>query len=91
MFRELVDGTGVVLNLDTAGYHGLNRLGALIWTLLGSGTSFGHLVNEVRSRVLEAPPNLEDDIAEFLDGLQERDLVLVSPLAGQDRPEAGHP
>ena len=87
MFREL-DGTGVLLNLDTAGYHGLNRLGALIWTLLGSGMSFGQLVNEVRSRVQNEPPELQDDVAEFLDGLRQRDLVLVSPPAAEEREAA---
>jgi len=90
VFRELVDGTGVVLNLDTAAYHGLNRLGTLIWTLLGAETSFGQLVSEVRNRLLKAPPNLDDDVAGFLDGLQERDLVLVSPPAAEDRKEASH-
>ena len=88
MFRELVDGTGVLLNLDTAGYHGLNRLGALIWTLLGSGMSFGQLVNEVRSRVQNEPPELQDDVAEFLDGLRQRDLVLVAPPAAEEREAA---
>ena len=88
VFRELVDGTGVLLNLDTAGYHGLNRLGALIWTLLGAGMSFGQLVNEVRSRVQNEPPELQDDVAEFLDGLRQRDLVLVSPPAAEEREAA---
>ena len=88
MFRELVDGTGVLLNLDTAGYHGLNRLGALIWTLLGAGMSFGPLVNEVRSRVQNAPVQLEDDVAAFLHGLQQRQLVLVSPPAAGEREAA---
>ena len=88
MFRELVDGTGVLLNLDTAGYHGLNSLGALIWTLLGAGMSFGQLMNEVRGRVRNAPPDLEDDVDEFLEGLKQRQLVLVSPPAAEEREAA---
>jgi hypothetical protein len=88
VFRELVDGTGVLLNLDTAGYHGLNGLGVLIWTLLGAGMSLGHLVNEVRNRVHNAPPELEDDVAEFLEGLQQRQLVVVSHPAAEEREAA---
>lgn len=79
VFRELVDGTGVVLNLDTAGYHGVNRLGALIWTLLGAEVTFAQLLSEMRTRIRNAPPELEDDVAEFLEGLHKRQLVVVSP------------
>ncbi len=82
VFRELVDGTGVVLHLDTAGYHGVNRLGALIWTLLGAEVTFAQLLSEMRTRIRNAPPELEDDVAQFLDGLQQRQLVVVSPPEG---------
>lgn len=79
VFRELVDGGGVLLNLDTAGYHGLNPIGTIIWTLLDGGTRFADLVAELRRRIQAPPPNLEDDIAEFLEGLADRNLVMLSP------------
>jgi hypothetical protein len=75
VFRELTDGTAVVLNLETSGYHGLNRLGTLIWGLLGAGPSFDQILSEIGSRFAPAPPSLEADITEFLTMLHERQLV----------------
>lgn len=81
-YRELADGSGaVLLHLDTAAYHGLNGIGALIWETMGSGTTFGQLVDGLRARFDDPPAQLEDDVAAFLRGLQERDLVLIG-----DRP-----
>ena len=79
MFRELVDGGGVLLNLDTAAYHGLNQIGTIIWSLLDGGTRFADLVGALRGRIEAAPSNLEEDVAEFLEGLAQRDLVMLSP------------
>ena len=76
--RTLADGSGaVVLHLDTAAYHGLNAMGSLIWKILEDGVSFGTLVERVRAEVEGAPPTLEDEVAGFVRGLEERGLVTV--------------
>ncbi len=77
-YQELAEGSGgVLLHLETGQYHGVNAIGALIWSLVGNGTSFGELVDAVRERVDDAPPELADDVAEFLSGLAARDLITL--------------
>lgn len=82
-FQELVDDAGgVVLHLETAQYHGMNPVGALVWSLLGDGATFGSLVDGVRERVEDAPPDIADDIAAFLRDLEARDLVAFEEATG---------
>jgi Coenzyme PQQ synthesis protein D (PqqD) len=77
-FRELTEGSGgVLLHLDTAAYHGLNEIGVAIWNLIQPGITFGGLIDELRARIPDAPPTLDDEIATFLGELHDRDLVLI--------------
>jgi hypothetical protein len=81
-FRELAEGSGgVLLHLDTAAYHGLNEMGVAIWALIEPGITFGALVDALRSRITDAPPSLDDDVATFLGELRQRDLVLIGDVA----------
>jgi hypothetical protein len=74
-FRSLGDEEGgVLLHLDTAAYHGLNGVGALAWSLL-EGVTFERLLEELRSQLEGVPPTFEEEIAEFLSDLAERDLI----------------
>jgi Coenzyme PQQ synthesis protein D (PqqD) len=76
--RELADEAGgVLLHLDTGAYHGLSATGALIWKLLGEGKTFGTLMAEFTAEVDDAPPEAESEVAQFLEELRERDLVIV--------------
>ncbi len=77
-FRQLEDGTGVLLHLDSTNYHGVNGVGALIWCLLDSPRTLGELVMELRSQLNDPPPNLADDVRTFLGDLEQRDLVSLS-------------
>jgi hypothetical protein len=74
-YRSLGDGEGgVLLHLGTAAYHGVNEVGAMIWTLL-EGITVQQLLDEMRARLASTPPSLENDVEEFLQELGERDLV----------------
>jgi hypothetical protein len=84
-YRSLGDGEGgVLLHLDTAAYHGVNEVGALVWNLL-DGITFGALLNELKTRLEQLPDTFEQEIAQFLGELAERDLVL---LGAEDEPGA---
>lgn len=81
-FRRLDDGSAVVLHLDTAQYHGVNEVGAVIWELTEPAPSFEGLVAAVRERVEDPPGDLEADVEEFVYALKERGLIdLVSSEA----------
>lgn len=75
--RELADGEGgVLLHLESGAYHGVNQVGLLIWELLDGERTVGDVIDEVRSRVAGAPPDLDRDVVEFLDRVLERRLAL---------------
>jgi len=81
-YRALDDEGGVLLHVDTAAYHGLNDIGALIWELL-DGVTVDNLVARLKEHLLNAPPALPAEVAEFVAQLTERNLVLREPGADQ--------
>ncbi|MGH9282922.1 MAG: PqqD family protein [Acidimicrobiales bacterium] len=84
VFRELSgDGGGVVLHLGSASYHGVNGIGALIFSLLDEAPTVGALIESVRGRLEDAPPELDADLTAFIAALAERQLILVG---GEDVP-----
>jgi Coenzyme PQQ synthesis protein D (PqqD) len=88
-FRSLGDEEGgVLLHLDTAAYHGLNGVGALAWSLL-EGVTFEKLLEELRSQLEGIPPTFEEEIAEFLSDLAERDLIHLGAAGDGPRNEDG--
>jgi hypothetical protein len=77
-YQELADGAGgVLLHLETGQYHGVNSVGALVWSLVGDGTRYGDLVDAVRAQVEDPPADLSQDVAEFLAELQSRNLITL--------------
>ncbi len=63
--------------LDTGQHHGLNPVGALIWSLI-DGQTFTELVEAVRGHLSEPPPELVEDMAEFIEAMRGRKLVDVT-------------
>jgi hypothetical protein len=77
-YQELADGAGgVLLHLETGQYHGVNTMGALVWSLVGDGTRYGDLVDAVRAQVEDPPADLTEDVAAFLAELQSRNLITL--------------
>ena len=78
VFRELAGEKGsVLLNLDSGAYHSLNAVGTLIWNLIGDGSTFGDLVDGVRSALTDAPAGLHGEVDSFVQDLLQRDLLTV--------------
>jgi hypothetical protein len=94
VFRKLAEGAGgVLLHLDTAAYHSVNEVGALVWTLLDGSPTFGALLLDLRGRLEDVPPTFEEEIGGFLEDLGRRDLVVLSSgpaLSGEDPDRASH-
>jgi len=83
VFRKLADGAGgVLLHLDTAAYHSVDEVGALVWTLLGDAPTFRALLDDLRRQLEGVPPTLDSEIGGFLEDLSERDLVFLSAGTG---------
>jgi len=75
-YRGLDEG-GMLTQLDTGQHHGLNPVGALIWSLI-DGRTFAELVEAVRNEIVDPPPELAEDMAEFIEALNKRRLVYIS-------------
>lgn len=75
-FRNLAGEGAVLLHLDTAAYHGVNQVGALVWSLL-DGVTFADLLMKLKTVIVGAPAGFEGEIEEFIGALVTRDLVLV--------------
>jgi len=76
--RELSAGEGgVLLHLESAQYHGVNPVGLLIWELLDGQRTVREIVAAVREQVIDPPPQLDNDVMQFLKDVHERDLVFT--------------
>jgi hypothetical protein len=88
-YRKLAErGGAVLLNLDTASYHGLNETGSVIWEAVGEGKTLGDVVPEVASVFEDAPPTLADEVRAFIQDLVERDLLRVDHASSTSEGEA---
>jgi hypothetical protein len=67
----------VLLHLDTTAYHSLNKVGTLIWEMLETPMSLGDVVNRIKESVEGTPATLEQEITAFVQGLADRDLVIL--------------
>jgi Coenzyme PQQ synthesis protein D (PqqD) len=84
VFRELADGTGVLLHLDSTSYHAVNRTGVLIWELLEDGNDAAGITAEIRAHFEDSPPSLAEDVARYVEGLRSRGLILVERASRSD-------
>ena len=73
-YRDLEEG-GVLLNLETGGYHGLNATGSAIWKILEHDLTYAQVLDELRAGLVDDPPVVEGEVRGFLSGMVERDLV----------------
>jgi hypothetical protein len=77
-YRKLADGSGgVLLHLDTAAYHGLNEVGALVWSIIEPGVTFEVLMSRLEEEFEDAPASLRGEMEEFLRSLEDRGLVRI--------------
>jgi hypothetical protein len=84
VLSRTLDGEAVLLNLASGTYFGLNEVGTRIWELIAAGTTYGALRAAVLDEFdVEAGP-LERDLAELIDSLRARGLVVLA-----DAPAAG--
>lgn len=81
--RDMADEAGgLLLHLDSGAYYKLNSVGLMIWSLLGDERTLANLVVELRARLADAPPELEEDVRGFLDELRGRDLISIAEPEG---------
>ena len=74
MFR-LVGDEGVIVNLNTERYLGLNAVGTRMWTVLGSVGSIEAAYEQLLQEYDVEPARLRADLDEFVDRLLGQQLI----------------
>jgi hypothetical protein len=80
LFR-LVGEEGVLLNLKTELYLGLNTVGTRMWTVLGGASSIQAAYDDLLREYDVEPTKLRADLEEFIDQLLGQKLIEAGPLA----------
>jgi Coenzyme PQQ synthesis protein D (PqqD) len=78
LFR-LVGEEGVLLNLNTELYLGLNIVGTRIWSVLNSASSVQAAYDELVQEYDVDPAQLRADLEEFIDQLIGQKLIEAGP------------
>ena len=80
LFR-LVGEEGVLLNLNTELYLGLNPVGTRMWNVLGTASSIQAAYDALLREYEVEPAQLRADLEEFIDQLLGQKLIEAGPLA----------
>jgi coenzyme PQQ synthesis protein D (PqqD) len=81
MFR-LVGDEGVLVNLSTERYLGLNAVGARMWAALGSSSSIEAAYEQLLQEYEVEPAKLRADLDEFVDRLLGQQLIETETAEG---------
>ena len=77
-----IQGEAVVLNTSTGVYHGLNRVGEVMWKLLDRPRLVRDLVDAVLEEFAVDQTQASSDVLELLEDLRRAGLVDVSESSG---------
>ena len=78
LFRVVGD-EGVLVNLNTQLYLGLNPVGTRMWSLLSSASSIQAAYDELLREYEVQPAQLRSDLEEFIDQLLRQTLIEAGP------------
>ncbi|MBS1214429.1 MAG: coenzyme biosynthesis protein PqqD [Proteobacteria bacterium] len=76
LFQE-IGGEGVILDLKSSSYFGLDEVGVRLWQLLQADPSLQAACDTLLAEYDVEPAQLEDDLIKLLDQLAEAGLVTV--------------
>ena len=78
IFREL-EGEGVLLDLASGRYFGLNAIGTRVWTFLAAGATIDDAIAAIAAECDADGEQVERDIDDFLEALAARGLLVSAP------------
>jgi hypothetical protein len=78
LFRVVGD-EGVLVNLNTQQYLGLNAVGTRMWNVLGHASSIQSAYDELLQEYDVDPSQLRADLEEFIDQLLSQELIEAVP------------
>ena len=80
---RVVDGKGIVLNLEDGAYFELNPVGLAVWQRCDGRTTVGEIVRRISEQFGEDHATVASDLMEFIADLRRRKIaeVLDEPLS----------
>src|SRR5437867_1011470 len=87
LFR-LVGDEGVLLNLNTTLYLGLNPMGTRMWNALTSARSIQAAYDELLQEYEVEPVQLRADLEEFIQRLLGQKLIVARPTTAETHTQA---
>jgi hypothetical protein len=85
---RLVGEEGVLVNLDTEVYLGLNPVGTRMWSVLSSANSIQAAYDALLQEYDVEPAQLRADLEEFIDQLLMQQLIEAGPATEEGPTQA---
>lgn len=83
VYRE-IDGGGVLLNIKSGAYHEINSTAREIWEALETPSTEPEVLERLVVRFGDVD-DLHSDISEFIQMLEERDLIFAEAVSPDHR------
>jgi len=74
---RIVDGTAVLLNLESGFYYTLNEVGTKIWELLSKGHASDEIAELIQDKFEISKSSVRKDIDSLISELKEEDLLRI--------------
>jgi hypothetical protein len=78
---KVIDGKGILLNLESGAYFEVNPVGLSIWQRCDGKTPFERLAQSVAAEFHGKPTRVRKDVTSFVSGLKRRKLLEVCETA----------
>lgn len=79
---ETFDDEVVLINLDTGNYYSIDKVGAVIWSLIESGVDASAIVNGITQGYQGKHEDMVSAIEHFLAELQQESLIVTVETSG---------
>jgi hypothetical protein len=84
VIHETIDGETVIVNLDSGNYYSLEKVGADIWALIGSGLPVPEIIEDIATRYIGERKEMDQAIHEFFGDLQQEGLIMIDETQGSE-------
>jgi hypothetical protein len=77
VIHETIDGETVIVNLDSGNYYSLNRSGADIWSIIGTGLKVRDIIEDIAGLYSAEREVVTPSVLRFIDELQKEALIVT--------------
>jgi hypothetical protein len=77
ILSSVMDEETVLLSIQNSQYYGLRQTGSRVWQLIEKPISLGQIIDILVMEYKVSRTECENDVLEFLDGLQEKNLIRI--------------